>query len=224
MIKIAPSILSADFSRLGEEIRSVEKAGADLIHIDVMDGLFVPNITIGPAVIESLRKETALPFDVHLMIEAPERYIGAFRSAGSDYITVHAEACRHLHRTIFQIKESGAKAGIALNPASSPSCVEQVLNDIDMLLVMTVNPGFGGQKFIGSMLKKIADVRKMLDATGRRVVLEVDGGITPENAGMVGNAGTDILVAGASVFNRRPYEKAISSLKEAATKGSSLSS
>jgi len=213
MLKIAPSILSADFSRLGEEIRAVEKAGADLIHIDVMDGLFVPNITIGASVIESLRKITSLPFDVHLMIESPERYISAFRSAGSDFITVHAEACRHLHRTIYQIKETGAVAGVALNPSTAPYAIEQILADVDMVTVMTVNPGFGGQKFITSMLKKIADVRQLIDASGKRILLEIDGGVTIENAGLICKAGADILVGGASVFKSSDYGSTIRSLK-----------
>ena len=217
-MKIAPSILSADFSKLGEEIRAVEKAGADLIHIDVMDGMFVPNITIGPLVIESLRKETSLPFDVHLMIEAPERYISAFRSAGSDYITVHVEACRHLHRILQQIRESGAKAGVSLNPSTPPSSIEQVLPDLDMVLVMTVNPGFGGQKFISSMLDKIAAVRRMLDSTGRKILLEVDGGATLENAAQIRKAGADILVGGASVFKSPDYGAAIKGLKTAVSK------
>lgn len=217
-MKIAPSILSADFSKLGEEIRAVEKAGADLIHIDVMDGMFVPNITIGPLVIESLRKETSLPFDVHLMIEAPERYISAFRSAGSDYITVHVEACRHLHRILNQIRESGAKAGVSLNPSTPPSSIEQVLPDLDMVLVMTVNPGFGGQKFISSMLDKIAAVRRMIDSTGRKILLEVDGGATLENAAQIKNAGADILVGGASVFKSPDYGAAIKGLKTAVSK------
>lgn len=217
-MKIAPSILSADFSKLGEEIRAVEKAGADLIHIDVMDGMFVPNITIGPLVIESLRQETSLPFDVHLMIEAPERYIAAFRSAGSDYITVHVEACRHLNRILHQIRESGAKAGVSLNPATPACCIEQVLPDLDMVLVMTVNPGFGGQKFISSMLDKIAAVRRMIDSTGRKILLEVDGGATLENAAQIKNAGADILVGGASVFNSPDYGAAIKGLKTAVSK------
>lgn len=212
-MKIAPSILSADFSRLGEEIRAAEKAGADLIHIDVMDGSFVPNITIGPSVIESLRKTTTLPFDVHLMIESPERYISAFRSAGSDFITVHAEACRHLHRAVYQIKESGAGAGVALNPSTSPCCIEQVLTDVDMVTVMTVNPGFGGQKFIPTMLKKIADVRQLINTTGKKILLEVDGGVTVENAGSILGAGADVLVGGASVFKSNDYASAIRALK-----------
>lgn len=213
-MKIAPSILSADFSRLGDEVRAVEKAGADLIHIDVMDGLFVPNITIGPAVVESLRKVSSLPFDVHLMIESPERYISAFRSAGSDYITVHVEACRHLHRTIYQIKETGARAGVALNPSTSPYAIEPILADVDMVTVMTVNPGFGGQKFITSMLGKIAGVRKLIDSSGKGILLEVDGGVTVDNAGSIKKSGADILVGGASVFKSPDYASAVSSLKD----------
>lgn len=217
-MKIAPSILSADFSRLGEEILAVEKAGADLIHIDVMDGLFVPNITIGASVIESLRKITTLPFDVHLMIESPERYVPAFRSAGSDYITVHVEACRHLHRTIHQIKETGAAAGVALNPSTMPNSIEQVLADVDMVTVMTVNPGFGGQKFISSMLKKIADVRQLITSSGNSILLEVDGGVTVDNAGSICGAGADILVGGASVFKSPDYALAIRALKNPGSK------
>ncbi len=213
-MKIAPSILSADFARLGEEIQAVERAGADLIHIDVMDGTFVPNITIGPSVIESLRKTTSLPFDVHLMIEYPERYISAFRSAGSDFITVHVEACRHLHRTIYQIKESGAGAGVALNPSTSLISIEQILTDVDMVTVMTVNPGFGGQKFIPTMLKKIADVHHLICTSGKNVLLEVDGGVTVDNAGSIFAAGADVLVGGASVFKSNDYASAINYLKK----------
>ncbi len=214
MMKIAPSILSADFSRLGEEILAVEKAGADLIHIDVMDGMFVPNISIGASVIESLRKVTKLPFDVHLMIDSPERYISCFRSAGSDFITVHVEACRHLHRTIYQIKESGAAAGVALNPSTSLNSIEQILADVDMITVMTVNPGFGGQKFIASMLKKIADVRKLITSSRKDILLEVDGGVTVDNAGSIFAAGADILVGGASVFKSPDYASTIRALKK----------
>lgn len=217
-MKIAPSILSADFSRLGEEILAVEKAGADLIHIDVMDGLFVPNITIGASVVESLRKITTLPFDVHLMIESPERFIPVFRAAGSDYITVHVEACRHLHRTIHQIKETGAAAGVALNPSTSPGSIEQILADVDMVTVMTVNPGFGGQKFISSMLKKIADVRQLISSSGNGILLEVDGGVTVDNAGEICGAGADILVGGASVFRSPDYALAIRALKNPGAK------
>src|SRR5512137_2494513 len=181
MKKIAPSILSADFSRLGEEILAVEAAGADWIHIDVMDGQFVPNITIGPGPVKSLRKVTALPFDVHLMIENPERYIDAFADAGSDVITVHVETARHLHRTIAQIKERGVKAGVSLNPATPLVQVEPILGDIDVLLVMTVNPGFGGQKFIEQSLQKIRKAREMVNSIAPNVAIEVDGGVTLDN-------------------------------------------
>jgi ribulose-phosphate 3-epimerase len=217
MIKVAPSILSADFSRLGEEIRAVENAGADLIHIDVMDGMFVPNITIGSSVIESLRRITKLPFDVHLMIESPERYISNFRSAGSDFITVHVETCRHLHRTINQIKESGARAGVALNPSTSLGSIEQILSDIDLVTVMTVDPGFGGQKFIPSMLKKIAEVRQLIDRSSQNIELEIDGGVTIENASSICQAGADILVGGASVFKSPDYALTIRLLKNSVT-------
>lgn len=215
-MKIAPSILSADFSRLGDEIRAVDQAGADLIHIDVMDGMFVPNITIGPSVIASLRKTSSLPFDVHLMIESPERYIAAFRSAGSDFISVHVEACTHLHRTICEIRESGAGAGVALNPSTPLCSIEQILDDVDMVTVMTVNPGFGGQKFIPTMLKKIADVRRLIDSSGKKILLEVDGGVTVENAGSIHKAGADVLVGGASVFKSPDYASAIYSLRNPA--------
>jgi len=212
---IAPSILSADFSRLGEEIAAVEKAGADWIHIDVMDGHFVPNLTIGPAVIASLRKTTPLPFDVHLMITNPERYLDAFADAGSDVITVHVEAASHLHRTVTLIKEKGLKAGLSLNPATPLSLVTAILGDLDLLLIMTVNPGFGGQKFIDTMLPKIENARKMIDAMAPHVILEVDGGITAENIKSVSDAGADVFVAGAAVFGGGDYERALHLLKMA---------
>jgi ribulose-phosphate 3-epimerase len=212
---IAPSILSADFSRLGEEIEAVEKAGADWIHIDVMDGHFVPNITIGPGVVASLRKTTPLPFDVHLMITHPERYVDAFADAGSDVITVHVEAVGHLHRTITLIKDKGLKAGLSLNPATPLSQVEAILGDLDLLLIMTVNPGFGGQKFIGSMLPKIEQARKMIDRQAPHVILEVDGGITAENIHAVADAGADVFVAGAAVFGGGDYIRSIRMLKTA---------
>ncbi len=221
MFKIAPSILSADFSRLGEEIRAVEAAGADLIHIDVMDGRFVPNLTIGPAVVASLRKVTRLPFDVHLMIESPERYIDSFTAAGSDLITVHVEASTHLHRIITAIKEKGKKAGVSLNPATPLSAVEQILPEVDLLLVMTVNPGFGGQKFIGGMLDKIRRARDLVGVSNPAVMLEVDGGINLENIRAVQEAGTDIVVAGASVFGSGDYRKIIGEMK-ALTRGRSF--
>ena len=221
MLKIAPSILSADFSRLGEEIRAVEAAGADLIHIDVMDGHFVPNLTIGPAVVASLRKVTKIPFDVHLMIESPERYIDSFAAAGSDIITVHVEASIHLHRIITSIKEKGKKAGVSLNPATPLSAVEQILPDVDLLLVMTVNPGFGGQKFIEGMIDKIRKARDLAGVSNPAVMLEVDGGITLENIRAVREAGTDIVVAGASVFGSGDYGKTIGEMK-ALAKGRSF--
>ncbi len=214
MKKIAPSILSADFSRLGEEILLVEEAGADLIHIDVMDGHFVPNITIGPAIVSSLRKVTNLPFDVHLMIENPERFIEAFAEAGSDIITVHVEAANHLHRTVALIKERGLKAGVSLNPATPISRIEQIIGDLDMLLVMTVNPGFGGQKFIENMLPKIKKTREMISSIAPGVLLEVDGGVTLDNINSIADAGTDIFVAGSSIFGSANYRKTISEMKE----------
>ncbi len=215
MKRIAPSILSADFSRLGEEIAAVERAGADWIHIDVMDGRFVPNITIGPAVVGHLRKCTKLPFDVHLMIEEPERYIGAFAAAGSDFLTIHAEASRHLHRTLSQIREKGISPGVSINPATPLALVEEILPDVDLLLIMTVNPGFGGQKFIKSMIPKIRKAREMIDRIAPRIILEVDGGITPENIGQVSAAGAGVFVAGAAVFGGSDYGEKIRLLKEA---------
>lgn len=213
MKKIAPSILSADFSKLGEEIRAVELAGADLIHIDVMDGHFVPNITIGPSVIESLRGITKLPFDVHLMIENPERYIGAFVSAGSNMITVHVEAATHLHRLVEMIRESGCKAGVSLNPATPLDQVEEIIPDVDLLLVMTVNPGFGGQKFIKTMESKIKKARNLVDRLSPDTLIEVDGGITLQNIKAVSDAGADIFVAGASVFKSGNYQRTIGEMK-----------
>lgn len=211
--QIAPSILSADFSRLGEEIKAVEKAGADLIHVDVMDGHYVPNITIGPGVVSSLRKTTNLPFDVHLMIEDPDRYIDAFVDAGSNIITVHAEAVTHLHRTVQYIKAKGVRAGVSLNPSTPLSCVEEILPDIDLLLIMTVNPGFGGQKFISSMLPKIRKARELAQARGLEMAIEVDGGVTAENIGTLADAGADIFVAGAAVFGSPSYSDTISKMK-----------
>ena len=211
--QIAPSILSADFSRLGEEIKAVEKAGADLIHVDVMDGHYVPNITIGPGVVSSLRKTTSLPFDVHLMIEDPDRYIDAFVDAGSNIITVHAEAVTHLHRTVQYIKAKGARAGVSLNPSTPLSCVEEILPDIDLLLIMTVNPGFGGQKFISSMLPKIRKARELAQARGLEMAIEVDGGVTAENIGTLADAGADIFVAGAAVFGSPSYAETIARMK-----------
>ena len=213
MKQIAPSILSADFSRLREEIKAVEKAGADLIHVDVMDGHYVPNITIGPGVVSSLRKTTSLPFDVHLMIEEPDRYIDAFVDAGSNIITVHAEAVIHLHRTVQIIKGKGVKAGVSLNPSTPLSCVEEILPDIDLLLIMTVNPGFGGQKFISGMLPKIRKARELAQTRGLKMTIEVDGGVTAENIGTLAEAGADIFVAGAAIFGSPSYRETINRMK-----------
>lgn len=213
MVKIAPSILSADFSKLGEEIKDVEKGGADWIHVDVMDGHFVPNITIGPLIVDSIRPITKLPLDCHLMIENPDQYIEAFAKAGADYITVHAEACKHLHRTIHLIKSFGVKAGVVLNPASPVEWIEPILPDVDMVLLMTVNPGFGGQKFISSVLPKIRRVKELADEKGLQLEIEVDGGVNEETAPLCIEAGATVLVAGSAVFNEQDREKAIAKLK-----------
>jgi ribulose-phosphate 3-epimerase len=202
-IKLAPSILNADFARLGEQVAKATKAGADYIHIDVMDGHFVPNITIGAPVVAPLRRWTHLPLDVHLMVEQPERYVSQFATSGANIITVHAEACTHLHRTIQMVRESGAKAGVALNPASSLNLIEEIVPYVDLVLVMTVNPGFGGQTFIPEMLEKISRLCKILDDRGLNAELEVDGGITAENAPKIVKAGAKVLVVGASVFNAK---------------------
>jgi ribulose-phosphate 3-epimerase len=199
-IRIAPSILSADFARLGEEVRAISAAGADWIHVDVMDGHFVPNITIGPAVVKALRPHSSLPFDVHLMISPVDLYLEAFAEAGADILTVHPESGPHLHRTIQRIKALGKQAGVSLNPASPVELVEQVLGDIDLILVMSVNPGFGGQSFITSQLKKIERLRRMIDDSGRTIHLEVDGGVDTGNAATVVAAGADVLVAGTASF------------------------
>lgn len=211
---IAPSILSADFARLGEEIRDVERGGADWIHVDVMDGHFVPNMTLGPLVVQAIRPVTKLPLDVHLMIEEPDRYIGAFAKAGADFITVHAEATVHLHRTVQSIKELGVKAGVVLNPATPLSAVELVLDDVDLVLVMSVNPGFGGQRFIPAMTEKIANLRQLLDRRGLTgVQIEVDGGINAQTAASVIEAGANVLVAGNAVFGESDRAAAIKALR-----------
>ena len=213
-IKVAPSILSADFSRLGEEIRAVEAAGADIIHVDVMDGHFVPNITIGPLIVEAARRSTKLPLDVHLMITNPELYISDFAKAGANSITVHVETGFHLNRLVQSIKEHrGVKAAVSLNPATSLSSLDYVLSDLDMVLIMSVNPGFGGQAFIPSALDKIAELRKRIDGLGLKVEIEVDGGVKPENAAAVINAGADILVAGSAVFGKKDYADAIKGIR-----------
>ena len=215
-IKIAPSILSADFARLGDEIKAVEAAGADIIHVDVMDGHFVPNITIGPLIVEAARRSTKLPLDVHLMITNPELYIADFAKAGADYITVHAETAFHLNRLIQSIKEhQGVKAGVSLNPATPLTALDYVLSDLDMVLIMSVNPGFGGQAFIPSALDKIARLRKRIDDLGLKVEIEVDGGVKPDNAAEVIRAGADILVAGSAVFGAKDYAAAIKGIRAA---------
>lgn len=218
-VQIAPSILSADFSRLGPEIADVEAAGADLIHVDVMDGRFVPNITIGPLVVEAIRPVTALPLDVHLMIVEPDRYVEQFIKAGADIVSVHVEACTHLHRTIQQIKLLGARAGAVLNPGTSPSALEYVLEDLDMVLIMSVNPGFGGQEFIPSSIRKIRQVREMCRRQGLSVSVEVDGGVNSRTIHSVAQAGADICVAGSAVFGRDDYRDAIGKLKQKASAG-----
>ncbi len=199
-MKIAPSILSSDFGRLGEEIAAVEAGGADWIHVDVMDGHFVPNITIGPVVVEGARRATDLPLDVHLMIDDPDRYLEAFVDAGADVVTVHAEACRHLHRTVQRIRQLGAKAGVALNPATPLSTVEELAADLDLLLVMSVNPGFGGQAFIPGSVDKGARARALLDHAGSAAEIEVDGGVDASNVATLVDAGATVLVAGSAVY------------------------
>ncbi len=213
MKKIAPSVLSADFSRLGDEIRAVEAGGADYIHVDVMDGHFVPNITIGPLVVEAARKVTSLPLDVHLMISDPDRYIPDFAAAGADIIVFHAEATFHVHRTIQLIKSLGKKAGISLNPATSLHCLDYVLEDLDLVLLMTVNPGFGGQSFIEACLPKIHALRGMLDKRGLDAELEVDGGVKISNIERISHAGADVFVAGSAVFGSADYAATIAEMK-----------
>lgn len=210
---IAPSILSADFARLGEEIRAVEQAGADWIHVDVMDGRFVPNITIGPLVVSAARKVTNLPLDVHLMIEDPDRYVDDFIEAGSDWLTVHVEACRHLQRTVDAIRKKGCRPGVSLNPATPLGALEDVLPDVDLVLLMSVNPGFGGQTFIPQVLDKIRRLRRMLDAAGREILLEVDGGVKVDNVGEIAQAGVDVLVAGSAIFGTTDYGDTISRMR-----------
>jgi ribulose-phosphate 3-epimerase len=217
-IRIAPSILSADFGRLADEIRAVEAAGADWIHVDVMDGRFVPNITIGPLVVEAVRKVTRLPIDAHLMIVEPERYVEAFARAGADVVCVHAEASPHLHRTLQAIRGAGAKAAVALNPATPLSAIEWVLADCDMVLLMTVNPGFGGQRYIASGTEKVRQLRAMADARGLPLDIEVDGGIKPDTVAASAAAGANVFVAGTAVFGAKDYRAAIRAIREEASR------
>jgi len=216
VVKIAPSILAADFARLGDELRSIEEGGADWVHVDVMDGRFVPNITIGPFIVEAVRRSTSLPLDVHLMIVEPERYVEDFVKAGATTVGVHVETCPHLHRSVAQIREAGARACAVLNPSTPASSVEPVLGDVDQVLVMTVNPGFGGQKFIEGMLGKIETLRRWIDERELDVALEVDGGIGPETIGRAARAGADVFVAGTAVFGAPDRREAIAALRRAA--------
>ena len=213
---IAPSILSADFSRLGAEIQRVEQAGAEVIHIDVMDGHFVPNITIGPLVVRAARQVTGLPLDVHLMITEPDRYLDEFAAAGADWITVHVEACTHLHRTIHHIRDLGCRAGVVLNPATSLFTLDYILADVDLVMLMSVNPGFGGQAFIESSLEKIRHLRQRLDAVNPGAGIEVDGGVGPATIGRIAAAGANIFVAGSAVFGADDYDAVIAELKRLA--------
>ncbi|MBD8025818.1 ribulose-phosphate 3-epimerase [Ureibacillus sp. Re31] len=215
MIKIAPSILAADFAKLGQEVKDVEQAGAELIHIDVMDGHFVPNITMGPIVVEALRPITKLPLDVHLMIENPDSYIEQFAKAGADYISVHVEACRHLHRTIQLIRSFNVKPGVVLNPHTPIESIQHILEDIDFVLFMTVNPGFGGQKFISSVVPKIEALSKMIKERGLNIEIEVDGGITSETVVPCAKAGATMIVAGSAIFNKENRTKALQDIKVA---------
>lgn len=215
MIKIAPSILAADFSKLAEEVKEVERAGANLIHIDVMDGHFVPNITMGPIVVDALRPITNLPLDVHLMIENPDQYIEAFAKSGADYITVHVEACRHLHRTIQLIRSFGVKPGVVLNPHTPIESIQHVLEDVDMVLFMTVNPGFGGQKFIHSVVPKVQQLSTIIQEKGLSIEIEIDGGINEETIIPCAEAGATVFVAGSAIYSQSDRAKALQTIKKA---------
>ncbi len=217
MGKIAPSILSADFARLEEEIKAVEQAGADYIHIDVMDGHFVPNITVGPMIVEAVRRVTDLPLDVHLMISDPDSYIDSFAEAGANILTVHAEAVTHLHRTIQYIRYKGVSPGVSLNPATPLNALEYVLNDLDMVLIMSVNPGFGGQKFIPEVVPKISSLREMIKKRDLETEIEIDGGIGPETIALVSSAGAEVFVAGSAIFYSEDYRKTIQLMRERMT-------
>lgn len=214
MVKIAPSILSADFLKLADEVKAAEAAGVDMLHIDVMDGHFVPNITIGPFIVEAIKKATTLPLDVHLMIEEPDRYLKDFIHAGADYITVHAEAALHLHRTIQWIKDTGIKAGVSLNPSTPVWSLEHILSDTDMVLLMSVNPGFGGQEFIPQVFDKIRQLKVLIKERGLETLIEVDGGIKCGNAKKVADAGADILVMGSAFFHSKDYKTLVKNLRE----------
>jgi len=214
-LRVSPSLLSCDFGRLAEEVRAVEAAGADWIHVDVMDGRFVPNITIGPVVVQAIKRAASRPLDVHLMIVEPEKYIDAFAKAGADILTVHVEASPHLHRTLQQIRQAGARPSVVLNPSTPLSAVEEVLSEVEMVLVMSVNPGFGGQSFIESTVDRVRRLRAMIDARGLSVDIEVDGGINAETARRVVEAGATVLVAGSYVFGAKDYAQAIRSLRPA---------
>jgi ribulose-phosphate 3-epimerase len=214
MIQIAPSILSADFMRLGEEIHAAEEAGADLLHIDIMDGHFVPNITIGPAVVAAIRRITKLPLDVHLMIEDPDKYLDDFIAAGADCLTVHSEASVHLHRTVQWIREKGIKAGVSINPATPVSQLDSIITDVDLVLIMSVNPGFGGQKFIPATMEKINKAKEMIKAAGSRALIEIDGGVKLDNAKEIADAGADILVMGSAFFESGDYKNTMEKLNE----------
>ncbi len=218
-IQFAPSILSADFARLGEEIQAVDQAGAEIIHVDVMDGHFVPNITIGPLVVKAVRQVTAKIIDVHLMISNADQYLEAFAEAGADWITVHVEACPHLHRTVGHIRKLGKKAGVVLNPATSLETLDYVLEEIDLVMLMSVNPGFGGQSFIPSTLRKISQLKKRIDDLGLTVGIEIDGGISPVTIGMVAESGANIFVAGSAIYGQQDYRAVIQEMRELAEAG-----
>jgi len=212
-ILVSPSILSADFSRLGEEVQAVQEGGADWIHIDVMDGHFVPNITIGPLIVSAVKKVARIPLDVHLMISDPDRFLGEFHAAGADILTVHAETCPHLHRTLTAIRELGMRAGVALNPSTPLAEVEYILGQTDVVMIMTVNPGFGGQSFIRAMLPKVRSLRAMIENSGYDILIEVDGGVSPVTAPDLAKSGADVFVAGSAVFGHPPYEDVIRKLR-----------
>jgi len=221
-VLVAPSILSADFGRLAEEVRAVESAGADWIHVDVMDGRFVPNITIGPPVVKAIRAATRLPVDVHLMIVEPERYLDDFAAAGADVLSVHVEACPHLNRTLQHIRQLGKRAGVVLNPSTCEDTIRYVIGGADLVLVMSVNPGFGGQAFLPEVLPKVKAIREMIDRSGRHVDLEIDGGVAAGTAGLATEAGARVLVAGSAVFGQASYAAAIATLREEGRRGAGL--